>query len=64
MNQVFVDKTIEKLKSLKQEGATITDMRVKQVIGYVAQTCGLFSDELAVVAKAADHIFNTEPKDL
>lgn len=40
MNQVLIDKIVEKLKSLKQDGATITDMRVRQVIEYVAQNCG------------------------
>ncbi len=64
MNQALVDNTIERLKFLKQEGATITDMRVKLVINYVSQIYGLWSDELAVVAKAADRIFNAESEDL
>lgn len=64
MNEVLVNKTIEKLKFLKQEGATITDVRVTQVINCVSQIYGLWSDELAVIAKAADRIFNAESKDL
>lgn len=63
MNNRVVDSFISELQSLKENGCTINSKDVRGVIDKVKNIFGIFSDELAVVSKAADRIFKTDERE-
>lgn len=63
MNQRIVAKYINELEKLKADGKNIGSPDVREVLDRVKVGFGIESDELGVVAKAADRIFKTDLKE-
>lgn len=57
-------KYIDDLKKLKEDGKTAADTSVRKILACVKDSFGIESDELGVVAKAADRTFKTDPKEI
>lgn len=62
MNQRIVAKYVAALEKLKADGKTAGSPDVREVLGKVKTGFGIESDELGVVAKAADRIFETDDR--
>lgn len=63
MNQNAIDQFTLKLQALRMHGKTIADKEVRDILGLVKNIYGVHSDELAVISKAADRIFNTDKRE-